>query len=175
MTAEHPGSGGSPYTAPEQVADAVEAFTSATRGSKSDTTIPDRLYFRIGDVAELVGVKPYVLRYWETEFPMIAPQKSASGQRVYRRSDVETVLMIKHLLYTERYSIDGARKRLRELRKDGVLKAFKQETIAKTTGQTVAETPKAGMSRDAARAIIGLARELKEMADMPFQQLLHEN
>jgi DNA-binding transcriptional MerR regulator len=164
-----------PFTPPEQVADAVDAFSSATQGKPDVVSpIPDRLYFRIGDVADLVGVKPYVLRYWETEFPMIAPQKSASGQRVYRRSDVETVLMIKHLLYTERYSIDGARKRLRELRKDGVLKAFKQETVAKTSG-TAPEAPKAGMSRDAARSIIAIARELKAMADMPFNQLIAEN
>src|SRR6185295_8266192 len=110
---------------------AVEAFTAQESCVAASKAIPDRLYFRIGDVADLVGVKPYVLRYWETEFPMISPQKSASGQRVYRRSDVETVLLIKHLLYEERYSIDGARKRLRELRKDGGLKAFKQETLGK--------------------------------------------
>ena len=165
--------GPSPFTPPEQVAEAVDAFSSATQGKAPGTPIPDRLYFRIGDVADLVGVKPYVLRYWETEFPMIAPQKSASGQRVYRRSDVETVLMIKHLLYVERYSIDGARKRLRELRKDGVLKAYKQETVAKTSGAP--ETPKAGMSRDAARTIISIARELKAMADMPFAQLISDS
>ncbi|MCC7442642.1 MAG: MerR family transcriptional regulator [Bdellovibrionales bacterium] len=72
-------------------------------------------------------MKPYVLRYWESEFPMISPEKSSTGQRVYRRADVETLLLIKHLLYQERYSIEGARKRLRELRGQGQLKAFKQE------------------------------------------------
>lgn len=92
--------------------------------------IPDRLFFRIGDVAELLGIKPYVLRYWESEFPIIAPEKSNSGQRVYRKTDVETVLMIKHLLYEERYSIEGAKKRIRELRKEGELKTFKQETVS---------------------------------------------
>lgn len=96
----------------------------------SKIQIPDRLYFRIGDVAELIGVKPYVLRYWESEFPMINPQKSSSGQRVYRRSDVETVLMIKHLLYEERYSVEGAKKRIKELRKEGELKEYKEETVA---------------------------------------------
>lgn len=94
------------------------------------TPIPNRLYFRIGDVADLAGVKPYVLRYWESEFPIITPEKSPSGQRVYRRSDVETVLLIKHLLYTERYSIEGARKRIRELRREGEFKAFKQEKVS---------------------------------------------
>src|SRR3954462_13511997 len=84
--------------------------------------IPNRLYFRIGDVAELLGVKPYVLRYWESEFPVISPQKSSSGQRVYRRNDVETLLLIQQLLHEERYSVEGARKRIQELRKDGELK-----------------------------------------------------
>lgn len=92
--------------------------------------IPDRLYFRIGDVADLLGVKPYVLRYWESEFPMINPQKSSTGQRVYRKSDVETVVMIKRLLYEERYSIEGAKKKIKELRKEGELKLFKDETLA---------------------------------------------
>jgi DNA-binding transcriptional MerR regulator len=92
-----------------------------------EVKIPDRLFFKIGDVADLVKVKPYVLRYWETEFPMISPQKSVTGQRIYRRGDVETLMLIKHLLYNEKYSIDGARKRLRELRKEGDLKTVKEE------------------------------------------------
>jgi DNA-binding transcriptional MerR regulator len=95
-------------------------------GSKQ---IPDRLFFRIGDVADLVGVKPYVLRYWESEFPMVSPDKSATGQRVYRRADVETLLVIKHLLYEERYSIEGARRRLKELKKDKSLKQVKQAVV----------------------------------------------
>lgn len=91
--------------------------------------IPDKLYFRIGDVAEIVGVKAYVLRYWETEFPVLSPEKTTSGQRVYRRSDVEALLLIKHLLYKERYSIEGARRRIRELKKDGELRAFQRENV----------------------------------------------
>ena len=74
--------------------------------------IPDKLYFRIGDVSRLAGVKPYVLRYWETEFPTIAPKKSGTGHRLYRRKDVETVLEIKRLLYDKRFTIEGARKAL---------------------------------------------------------------
>ena len=97
--------------------------------SVSVSTIPDRLYFRIGDVADIADVKPHVLRYWESEFPMISPDKSDTGQRVYRRGDVETILLIKHLLYQERYSIEGARKRIRELRKQGELKNFKEEKV----------------------------------------------
>jgi DNA-binding transcriptional MerR regulator len=72
--------------------------------------IPDKLYFRIGDVSRLAGVKPYVLRYWETEFPAIAPKKSGTGHRLYRRKDVEFILEIKHLLYEKRFTIEGARK-----------------------------------------------------------------
>lgn len=72
--------------------------------------IPDKLYFRIGDVSRIAGVKAYVLRYWETEFPTIAPKKSGTGQRLYRRKDVELILEIKHLLYEKRFTIEGARK-----------------------------------------------------------------
>ena len=74
--------------------------------------IPDKLYFRIGEVSRIAGVKPYVLRYWETEFPSISPRKSGTGHRLYRRKDVETVLEIKRLLYEKRFTIEGARKTL---------------------------------------------------------------
>lgn len=73
----------------------------------------DKLYFKIGEVAQIVGVPTYVLRYWETEFKTIRPQKSRSQQRVYRRRDVETLLKIKHLLYTKKFTIAGARQQLR--------------------------------------------------------------
>ncbi len=72
--------------------------------------IPDKLYFRIGEVARLAGIKPYVLRFWETEFPGLGPRKSGTGHRLYRRKDVELVLEIKRLLYEKRYTIEGARK-----------------------------------------------------------------
>src|SRR5208283_3438345 len=74
--------------------------------------IPDKLYFRIGEVAGLLSVEPYVLRYWETEFPSLAPKKSGTGHRLYRRKDVELLLKIKHLLYEKRYTIEGARQSL---------------------------------------------------------------
>ncbi len=79
--------------------------------------IPNKLYFRIGDVSRIAGVKPYVLRYWETEFPSIGPKKSGSNHRLYRRKDVELILDIKRLLYQERYTIEGARKHLEALHK----------------------------------------------------------
>jgi len=76
------------------------------------TLIPDKLYFRIGEVSELVQTKAYVLRYWETEFPTLKPVKSRSGHRLYRRQDVETVLEIKRLLYEKGFTIEGARREL---------------------------------------------------------------
>src|ERR1700734_3532497 len=77
------------------------------------TPIPDKLFFRIGEVAQLVGVEPYVLRYWESEFPGLAPKKSSSGQRMFRRKDVEMLLSIKHLLYNDKFTIESARKALK--------------------------------------------------------------
>ena len=74
--------------------------------------IPDKLYFRIGEVSRLAGIKPYVLRFWETEFSTLGPKKSGKGHRLYRRKDVELVLEIKRLLYDKRYTIEGARKYL---------------------------------------------------------------
>jgi DNA-binding transcriptional MerR regulator len=79
-------------------------------GASGAPAIPNKLYFRIGDVARLAGVKPHVLRYWETEFAAIAPKKSGTGHRLYRRKDVELILEIRRLLYEKRYTIEGARK-----------------------------------------------------------------
>jgi DNA-binding transcriptional MerR regulator len=76
--------------------------------------IPNKLYFRIGEVSKLLGVEPYVLRFWETEFPGLSPKKSDTGQRLFRRKDVELLLHIKHLLREKRYTIEGARQSLLE-------------------------------------------------------------
>ena len=76
--------------------------------------LPNKLYFRIGEVAKIVDVKPYVLRYWETEFSVLKPGKTPSRHRLYRRRDVETLLVIKNLLYEEGFTIAGAKKRLKE-------------------------------------------------------------
>jgi len=91
----------------------VESSESLNRGMDE---IPDQLEFKIGTAADLVGVKPYVLRFWETEFDGLKPKKSRKGQRVYSRRDVETAMIIKKLLYEDRFSIEGARSRLRDLR-----------------------------------------------------------
>jgi DNA-binding transcriptional MerR regulator len=79
-----------------------------------DLHIPDKLYFKIGEVAELASVKPYVLRYWETEFSAFRPSKSRSQQRLYTRKDIELILHLKDLLYQQGFTIAGARKKLRE-------------------------------------------------------------
>jgi DNA-binding transcriptional MerR regulator len=84
--------------------------------NKSLEEIPHQLEFKIGHAADLVGVKPYVLRFWETEFDSLKPKKSRKGQRVYSRRDVETAMIIKKLLYEDRFSIEGARSKLRDLR-----------------------------------------------------------
>jgi DNA-binding transcriptional MerR regulator len=76
--------------------------------------IPDRLYFKIGDVARICGVETYVLRFWETQFPQLKPNKSGAGQRLYRRHDVELALKIKHLVHTEGYTLSGARQALEQ-------------------------------------------------------------
>lgn len=78
------------------------------------TEVPDRLYFRIGEVSDITGVPPYVLRYWESEFPALQPRKSGGGQRLYRKRDVGMILEIKKLLYQDRYTVAGARRRLTE-------------------------------------------------------------
>jgi DNA-binding transcriptional MerR regulator len=79
-----------------------------------DDELPVKLYYRIGEVSDLVGVEPHVLRYWETEFRSIRPQKSRKGQRIYSRRDVDRLLKVKDLLYTHGFTIAGARRRLRE-------------------------------------------------------------
>jgi DNA-binding transcriptional MerR regulator len=85
--------------------------------------IPEKIYFKIGEVCDLVGVQAHVLRYWETEFPMLSPQKNRSGQRSYRRRDVEIALRVKELLYDELFTIAGAKKKLQvELRENSKLK-----------------------------------------------------
>ena len=76
--------------------------------------IPDKLYFRIGEVSRFAGVKPYVLRYWETEFSSLAPNKSGGGQRLYTRREIDIILRIKQLLYSEGFTIAGAKKKLEE-------------------------------------------------------------
>ncbi len=106
--------------------------------TESLSAIPEKLYFRIGEVSRLIGVPPYVLRYWETEFPALAPKKSGAGHRFYRRKDVELLLEIKQLLYEKRFTIEGARKHL-----ESKLKPARRE-----------RQPKAGTSPAASQATL---------------------
>ncbi len=87
--------------------------------TQEPVVIPEKMYFKIGEVCELVGVQAHVLRYWETEFPTLSPQKNSSGQRSYRRRDVEIALRIKQLLYNEMFTIAGARKKLQAEQREG--------------------------------------------------------
>ncbi len=100
--------------------------------------IPEKIYFKIGEVCELVGVQAHVLRYWETEFSMLSPQKNRSGQRSYRRRDVEISLRIKQLLYDEMFTIAGAKKKLQtELRETTKLKIVHPEPVDTNSSNSV--------------------------------------
>lgn len=84
-----------------------------------NVTIPEKAYFRIGEVSRILGVEPYVVRYWETEFKSIRPERSSSSQRLYRRKDLEQLLLIKDLLYNKKFTISGARQKLLDMKKSG--------------------------------------------------------
>ncbi len=100
----------------------------AATGGEGDAS--DKRYYRIGEVSKLTDVKPYVLRYWESEFRFMAPQKSRSKQRLYRRRDIDIILLVKKLLYEQRFTIAGARKKLREM---GVGRALEAGTLSLET------------------------------------------
>ena len=89
------------------------AKNNARKSASGEVVIPDKLYFRIGEVSRLLGLPSYVLRFWETEFPQLKPSKSSTGQRMYRRVDVASALEIKKLLYEQGFTIAGARQQLR--------------------------------------------------------------
>ena len=109
--------------------------------SRPAVAIPEKLFFKIGEVCELAGVQAHVLRYWESEFPMLAPQKNRAGQRVYRKRDVEMALRIKELLYEDQYTIAGAKKRLtNELRSGAKLKVVGTEEEGQTENGSAAHT-----------------------------------
>jgi DNA-binding transcriptional MerR regulator len=114
--------------------------------------IPDKLCFRIGEVAKLVGVKPHVLRFWEAEFRGLGPKKSGTGHRVYRRKDVAFVLEIKRLLYEKRFTIEGARKYL--------------ESQGKRNVPPVSNGRKQGELFALPAAFSEVRRELEELADL---------
>ena len=94
---------------------------------------PVQEFFSIGEVCALTGLKPHVLRYWESQFRFLNPAKNRSGNRVYARREVELVLLVKHLLYTEKYTIEGARQKVDEQRKAGAIKPAARQALAAET------------------------------------------
>ena len=147
--------------------------------SRPAVAIPEKLFFKIGEVCELAGVQAHVLRYWESEFPMLAPQKNRAGQRVYRKRDVEMALRIKELLYEDQYTIAGAKKRLtNELRGGAKLKTNGDEESS--TGGTQAESfsPAASSfarsvspsTAEERQGLKQLAAELRELLSLLEQQ-----
>jgi DNA-binding transcriptional MerR regulator len=126
-------------------------------------SIPEKLFFKIGEVCELAGVQAHVLRYWESEFPMLAPQKNRAGQRVYRKRDVEIALRIKELLYDDQYTIAGAKKRLaNELRAGGKLKIVSNEVPEFESPETADQPVRSGTAEDR-KALREVASELREI------------
>jgi len=92
--------------------------------------VAKKVYYSIGEVCDLSGLKPHVLRYWETQFDVLNPTKNRAGNRVYRTRDVEVVMLVKHLLYEEKYTIEGANQKLVEMRRGGELEEERQEVVA---------------------------------------------
>ncbi len=136
--------------------------------------IPDRAQYRIGEASEIIGVKPYVLRYWETEFAGIKPSKSSAGHRVYRKTDLEMLILIRDLLHAQRYSVEGAKKRLRELKKSGDLKEARESAfLAASTGSPPSD---ASLSSEHPEMVSSatfetLWAELSELAARPVSEL----
>ena len=134
--------------------------------------IPEKLFFKIGEVCELAGVQAHVLRYWESEFPMLAPQKNRAGQRVYRKRDVEIALRVKELLYEDQYTIAGAKKRLaNDLRAGGKIKMGSDENgeepadfgSAAPANLTSSSASRAGSTAQDRKALKQLSTELREL------------
>jgi DNA-binding transcriptional MerR regulator len=133
--------------------------------------IPEKLFFKIGEVCDLTGVQAHVLRYWESEFPMLSPQKNRAGQRTYRKRDVEIALRIKELLYDDQYTIAGAKKRLAsELRNPGKLKVVTSDMNSASTTNASSNTHERqssedmrALTEDERDGIRDLARQLNEL------------
>ncbi len=127
--------------------------------------IPDKLYFKIGEVCEITGVQPHVLRYWETEFPQLAPEKNRAGQRVYKRRDIELILRIKKLLYEDKFTIAGARKRLAA---ESRFKLLSSETPSDAT-EGAGEGPTPSVSPRVYQVLHDVKRGLEELLAMLSQ------
>jgi DNA-binding transcriptional MerR regulator len=143
---------------------APENTAEQTTGAIAPQEIPDKLYFRIGEVARLAGIKPYVLRFWETEFPSLGPKKSGTGHRLYRRKEVEMALEIKRLLYEKRFTIEGARKFLETRGKTEPARGAKAAKPAKKVVQ--AELFSASPSAVDQAVLKDIRKELRAIAEM---------
>lgn len=143
------------------------------------SVIPEKIFFKIGEVCDLVGVQAHVLRYWETEFPMLSPQKNRSGQRTYRRRDVEIAMRVKELLYDEMFTIAGAKKKLQsELRETSKLKIVRPEDMSEgeyfqpqlipdeEIEEAVNIPQQPAFSMDKREALKSLAAQLLELREM---------
>jgi DNA-binding transcriptional MerR regulator len=140
--------------------DFLMASTLAQKRDASQTIIPDRLYFKIGDVAKICDLETYVLRFWETEFPQLKPNKSGTGQRLYRRRDVELVLEIKRLVHGEGYTLAGARQALSQIQHGRRMEPKREPQTALTMPMVENKT-----GADHLAATIGRVRaELREIA-----------
>jgi DNA-binding transcriptional MerR regulator len=127
--------------------------------------IPDRLYFKIGDVARICGLETYVLRFWESQFPQLKPNKSGTGQRLYRRREVEMVLDIKRLVHAEGYTLSGARQVLEQNNRRTAQKESKPEAQQSSSSRLAPVAVVSNSRSDAVAATIGHARaELREIA-----------
>jgi DNA-binding transcriptional MerR regulator len=141
--------------------------------SRPAVAIPEKLFFKIGEVCELAGVQAHVLRYWESEFPMLAPQKNRAGQRVYRKRDVEMALRIKELLYEDQYTIAGAKKRLNNELRGGKLKVVAGEDGKPENGDgvsTIHARTMAPRTAEERQGLKQLAAELRELLSLLEQE-----
>ena len=144
-----------------------QAMTEAAAAAAKTVEIPDKLYFRIGEVGSLLSLEPYVLRYWESEFPSLAPKKSASGHRLYRRKDVELLLKIKDLLYEKRYTIEGARKFLDTRPKSGEPAAPSPAGVSKRSpGKRASSGKQTGFFDLPSPVLDTVRKELREIAEL---------
>ena len=147
--------------------------------SRPAVAIPEKLFFKIGEVCELAGVQAHVLRYWESEFPMLAPQKNRAGQRVYRKRDVEIALRIKELLYEDQYTIAGAKKRLaNDLRAGGKFRVINGDDAADSAesvsssappqegANTFAANSSSPRTAESRKALRQVAAELRELLSL---------
>lgn len=128
---------------------------------------PTKMYYSITEVAELTGLKPHILRYWETEFSILHPKKNRAGNRAYRKKDIETVKLIKRLLYTEGYTIEGAKRQIKKLRKSGYKPGQPVKEVEKIRRLMVKPAAKKdGLSKEAMETLKEIRTELREILSL---------